>query len=261
MRKLPTLLFAAATAAALPVSATMVAVTVENLASPGGLYFSPVWLGFHDGSYDLFDAGTAASPAVELIAELGDSSMGMADLLAADPSGLNTLVTNPSGPGGVIFSPGSSTTIMLDLDPMDHRYLALGAMLVPSNDTFFGIDDPMSAELFDAAGHLATSSWTFSASMAYDSGTEVNDFTFGAAFVDGNDPLEGFVEGGMVHPQDATTLAGMLGLMTVAGTTISSIEGDILRVSFEVVPEPGMVGPLAGLFLFLPLTLRRRRRR
>ena len=32
-----------------------ITVTVESLVPEGGVYFTPVWLGFHNGSFDLFN--------------------------------------------------------------------------------------------------------------------------------------------------------------------------------------------------------------
>ncbi|MHC4226836.1 MAG: spondin domain-containing protein [Planctomycetota bacterium] len=49
-------------------------VRIENLGPEGGVYFTPVWMGFHDGSFDLFDPGGLASEALERLAEDGDAS-------------------------------------------------------------------------------------------------------------------------------------------------------------------------------------------
>ena len=52
--------------------AVEVQVKVENLSPQGGLYFTPLWVGFHDGSFDVYDRGAAASVGVERFAEDGD---------------------------------------------------------------------------------------------------------------------------------------------------------------------------------------------
>ncbi|VAW48354.1 hypothetical protein MNBD_GAMMA04-105, partial [hydrothermal vent metagenome] len=46
------------------VQALEVKVKVENLSPEGGLYFTPLWVGFHDGLFDLYDRGAAASEGV-----------------------------------------------------------------------------------------------------------------------------------------------------------------------------------------------------
>src|SRR4051812_29603072 len=102
------LLFAATAflAASLAASAVQVQLTIQNLApqNPLGLYFGPVWLGFHDGSFDLYDPGTAATPQIERLAELGDSSLINSWFTSAQPGGFSTVLNNPGGPGPGLFS-------------------------------------------------------------------------------------------------------------------------------------------------------------
>ena len=64
---LPTALFLAAQSQALEVQ-----VKIENLSPEGGLYFTPVWVGFHDGNFDVYDQGSTASEGLERFAEDGD---------------------------------------------------------------------------------------------------------------------------------------------------------------------------------------------
>ena len=37
-----------------------VVVTAENLAPNGGTFQTPVWVGFHDGTFDIYDQGSPA---------------------------------------------------------------------------------------------------------------------------------------------------------------------------------------------------------
>lgn len=53
-------------------SATNVEITFENFSSAGGVWNTPLFLGFHNGSFDTADLMVAASASVELIAEEGD---------------------------------------------------------------------------------------------------------------------------------------------------------------------------------------------
>src|SRR5262245_9425948 len=55
-------------------AAQSVSVTVTNNQPNGGFSFSPTWFAFHDGTFDTFNSGAAASLGVERIAELGDAS-------------------------------------------------------------------------------------------------------------------------------------------------------------------------------------------
>ena len=54
-----------------PTSETTLQITIENLAPEAGTGIAPSWFAFHDGSFDLFNVGETASPALELLAEDG----------------------------------------------------------------------------------------------------------------------------------------------------------------------------------------------
>ena len=47
---------------------SVVTVRIENLSPPNGTFLTPVWFGIHDGSFDLFDVGTAATAGLESLA-------------------------------------------------------------------------------------------------------------------------------------------------------------------------------------------------
>ncbi|NEO34875.1 MAG: hypothetical protein F6J90_00555 [Moorea sp. SIOASIH] len=50
-------------------NAVTLKVTVENLTPENGGVVTPVWFGFHDGSFDSFNIGESASSGIEAIAE------------------------------------------------------------------------------------------------------------------------------------------------------------------------------------------------
>jgi hypothetical protein len=58
---------------------TTIKVTLENIAPEEGLIITPVWIGFHDGSFDFFDLNQSASASLETLAENG-----ITDMLAMD---------------------------------------------------------------------------------------------------------------------------------------------------------------------------------
>ena len=45
--------------------------TIENIAPQQGALVTPVWYGFHDGSFNTFDLGSPASTGIEHVAEDG----------------------------------------------------------------------------------------------------------------------------------------------------------------------------------------------
>lgn len=61
-------LFLVAAPAATPASIT---VTLENLAPANGNFMTPLWVGFHNGLFDLYNQGEAASMGLERLAEDG----------------------------------------------------------------------------------------------------------------------------------------------------------------------------------------------
>ena len=151
--KIRTLSLSAAVFMSVQAHAFEVKVKVENLSPTGGLYFTPVWVGFHDGSFDLFDLDAAASVAVERFAEDGD----FADLISdfASTTGQNAVILNPEGfAGAPIFDPGLASYETFDLDPINNKYFSYGAMILPSNDAFVANDVPTSHQLFNDAGEF-----------------------------------------------------------------------------------------------------------
>ncbi|MBN8247665.1 MAG: spondin domain-containing protein [Verrucomicrobia bacterium] len=81
-------------AATTPALAISVQVTIENLAPANETFLTPVWGGFHDGSFDLYNSGEAASMALERIAEDGNTAPLNAAFLAAMPSGVDGVIAN-----------------------------------------------------------------------------------------------------------------------------------------------------------------------
>ncbi len=144
-----------------PLMAERVAVTVKNLSKHDGLFLTPVWVGFHDGTFDPFNVGSPVmvGGGVERIAEDGDVSrirMGFAGSPAGMAGGVDGVILAPNGfPGAPVFDPGESVIFVIDLDPALHPYFSFMSMLIPSNDGFIGNDDPMGLEFFDANGIFA----------------------------------------------------------------------------------------------------------
>lgn len=260
------LLAASLTAACVSASAFDVQVTIQNRASqsPLGLYFGPVWLGFHSGTFDLYDPGSAASPALERLAELGDSSAINALFTSTQPTGFSTVLNNPGGPGPGLFSPGATNSITLNLNSTTQRYLSFGTMVVPSNDSFFANASPTFAPLFDAMGNfLGNQTWTLSGANVWDAGTEVNTPTNGAAFIFGVDATTGTSEGGVVHLQSLNGLDNDIGLTNGAGLLVGQAltRDPFLQISVTAVPEPSTYGLFGALGILGVVGLRRIRNR
>jgi hypothetical protein len=254
-------LFAAAPVA----TATQVQVSIENLASAGGVALSPFTLIAHNGSFDAFNNGSSAvGTGIEDVAELGAGANLISEGTAAQASAVTaTLIAtmNAFGPG--IFNPGGSGSTVLSLDSAANRYLTYGAMVVPSNDAFLGNDNPTAVELFDVGGTFVASNFTLFGSNIWDAGTEVNQL-FGAAYAVGQNAGDGADENGVVHI-DLTQFNPFLNQDVPPGGIFTDLPAGLTPIasfSFQVVPEPSTITLFGlGLLAMTRITRRGRRRR
>lgn len=175
---------------------TEVTVTIENLAPMNGTYQTPFWVGFHDGTFDTFDSGSAASAAMESLAEDGNTAPLSADFALSGAGSVDgTIGGMPFGPGEII-----SMTFTVDGNSSDGRYFSYASMTVPSNDAFVGNDDPLQHMIFDGDGNFVGADFFITGAMIYDAGTEVNDeIPMNTAFFGQAAPDTGDDEGGVVH--------------------------------------------------------------
>lgn len=160
--------------------------TAENLAPAGGLFQTPLWVGLHDGSFDLGTIGEPASNFVGLeeIAEEGVIGP-LSDSFNSNTNGVDGIVAAPEGfAGAPVFEPGESSSQSLVIDsPSTNRFLSYASMIIPSNDAFVANLDPRAIELFDPRGEfLGPRTIEIFGRNIYDAGTEVNDTDGGAAF-------------------------------------------------------------------------------
>lgn len=241
-------------------SAARISVTVENLTPGGGLYFTPVWVGLHDGSFDTFDVGAPASASLEALAEGGDASGVRADF-AALGSGRDGVILAPAGFGGApVFDPGDLASLVLDVDPHTDRYFSFASMVIPSNDAFFGNADPLAYQVFDMTGAFnGPLEILVLGSQVWDAGTELND-GLGAPF----STLGGMSTDEMAAIGTHPGLGVLLGTATAAGTTIDTLAGDftrsgyqLARITIQQVPEPGLLA-LLGVGLGMMRVVRRK---
>lgn len=182
-----------------------VRVTVRNEAPTFGTFHMPVWLGLHDGTFDLFDDGAPASAGLEDLAEDGDITGIAADFAGATGTSQATEILGTFGPMAGQIAPNEVQSVTMRVDPTapESRYLGWISMVIPSNDAFVGSQNPLGHELFDATGTFVGTSFTVGGNAVRDAGTEVNDeVPANTAFFGQTVADSGTAENGMVgnHP-------------------------------------------------------------
>lgn len=232
----------------------IVTVTVQNLIPANGAAFAPLRVGFNNGSYDAFNIGQVATAPIISVAEGGSGSAWFPAFAAADP-------TATLGTVGGLLTPGAMASMSFIVNPSINPFFTFASMVVPSNDLFIGNDDPMAYRLFDAAGNLAITSITQSATEIWDAGSEVFDPAAAAFVAGGNNDLR--------TPQNSVVafnfaeLAAFNGLTTGAGYVFNSgltAGSEVYRISFAVapIPEPGTWALFAAGLLGMGFVARRR---
>jgi len=236
-----------------------VRVRVENLAPSNGTYLTPMWVGFHDGTFDLYNTGEAASAELERLAEDGNFGP-LSSAFGASGAGGSDGAIAPGGP----FAPGSVAEMTLALDGSDasNRYFSYASMVIPSNDAFIANGNPMAHEIFDAGGNfVGGGAFTIAGSAVLDAGTEVNDeIPMNTAFFGQSSPDTGTDEGGTVGPHPGFMAQGSGGILDdpmFANADFTADGYQVARITITQVPTPGALALLgvAGV------ATRRRRRR
>ncbi len=242
-------------------SAQAVRIEIENLGSSTDFFLTPLWVGLHDGSFDLFSTGSPASAGLKELAETGVpttlqgefAAPGRLQSVAADPAGFGSLPGQPP-----IIDPGNTASTEIAIaNPAAYRYLSFASMVIPSNDAFIGNAEPTAIELFDTAGNFKGDLViNITAADIYDAGTEDNT-GLGAAFVMTGTATDTI--GGTVSP--GPDLSNFVGATTPAGTVLGAAPGStpFARITISVVPEPTSIA-LAGLGVIGLCSSRRRRR-
>lgn len=176
-------------------STETVTVTVTNASATGGNFLTPVFTSLHDGSFDLFNVGAAASIGLERIAEDGAIAPLVAEFgTATNHSG----VTGIAGSGPI--APGQTVIASLAVDnAASQRFFTYASMIIPSNDAFIGNGNPEMFALFTADGrYTGPVEFTVTGARVWDAGTEVNTEE-DAAFLNQTGPNTGETEGGVVQ--------------------------------------------------------------
>jgi MYXO-CTERM domain-containing protein len=233
-----------------------VTVTIESLAPMHGTYHTPFWVGFHDGSFDTFDMGSAASTGLQSLAEDGNAATIMDDFMMSGAGSTQGLIA--SGMGIPPFAPGEVGSMNFTINAANSQYFSFLSMVIPSNDAFVGNDDAMGISLFNGMGEFVGADFFITGAMVWDAGTEVNDeLPENTAFLGQMAPNTGVDENGTVQPHmgylgsagAGGALGNILGSEDFTGADFTLDGYPIARITITQVPAPGalaMLG-LAGI--------------
>ncbi len=249
---------------------TKVKVTVENLAPENGSAITPLWVGFHDGTFDLFNLGEPASPGIESTAEDGITGLGgnfpdltqasidagfdpailpslapfLSDLFSDSSAGMNDgiqdLLFIASSLG---LNPGESVSKTFELnDIASNGFFSYAAMYFASNDAFIANDNPI--PIVDESGNLIETEIIITGDQVWDAGTEVNtedpaDVPFDLAVTG-----QGTPEGGVVMQHPGFLPPGSGGILDnpdFANSDFTQPGYEVARITITEVPEPNEV--------------------
>lgn len=217
---------------------TEIRVSLRNTSDTGGTALTPLFAGFHDNSFDVYDLGGTASAGLEALAEDGNNAVIAEELIAADADAQSVNVAGPRGP--IAARELATATVMVD--GLSNGYLGVASMLLPSNDAFIGTANAL--KLFDADGNfLGAQTVAFNGDSVRDAGTEVNT-ELDAAFINQTGPNTGITENGVitVHPGFNGSLGNpvgegdqiILGGTNAFGEFIDPVAADFTQPGAEV---------------------------
>ena len=178
--KITSLLAATTILAAGAASAATLSVSITNEQPADGVFLTPLATVFHDGTFDLFNAGAPASGVVEGLAEEGAAGPVIAAAEAAGQQGGVVFGTDAFGsaPGQPpLIDPMETATALFNINygATDDLYFSFLSMILPTNDSFIGNDNATAYQIVDS-GVFQGASISVYTNDAWDAGTEANDF-------------------------------------------------------------------------------------
>lgn len=284
--------FAVVLSFALPAKAVQrVRVDITSNAPDGGVALTPVWVGFHDGSFDSYNGGLSSQVGLERLAEDGNTAVISDDFL-----GGYTYIDNSSGPAvsarvlssqagsqrvdGTIASTsgappieaGETTSALFDIDTSGiNRYFSYASMVLPSNDFYLANGNPFAhdlSSLYDGEGSI-----TFNIGLpgtVNDAGTEVESYVTSAAnglfgLAGGQSgPNQGADENGVnanvIGPNPLSALNFVEGTPAAFDFNNAALYSNgIATITITAVPEPSSIAlGILGLTSIGMITRRRR---
>ena len=233
------------------VHALSVQVTIQNLSPAQGIFLTPVWVGFHDGGFDLYDRNVPLNPGfpgMESLVEDGDTGP-LSTRFAGDPSGVvdgTILGLGGSAPGPIDPGETISQTFLLDNTASTSQYFSYASMVIPSNDAFIANGNPLAHQIFDGSGNFLGADFIVSGADILDAGTEENDeLPANTAFLGQANPNTGTDQNGTVQTHPGFLPGGNIltafpnGDFTTPGFQVARIT--VSAPGTDPIPEPSTI--------------------
>ncbi|MEA5532676.1 spondin domain-containing protein [Crocosphaera sp. XPORK-15E] len=244
-------LFAMASAA----SAVTLKVSIENLAPANGTLLTPLWFGFHNGGFDIYDRDVSLNlfPGTESLVEDGNTGPISAQFDLVGAGTVQGTILGTGGPNvGPIDMGEIASSQLLEVDPTlaSSRYFSYASMVIPSNDAFIANGNPLAHRIFDDLGNFIGADFILLGSNILDGGTEVNDeIPANTAFFGQATPNTGVDENGVVTLHGGFIPGGpILSTPRFANADFTAPGYQVARIRVELVqvPEPStIIGLLA----------------
>ncbi len=183
----------------------LVMVTIENVSPEDGVAITPIWVGFHSGSFDSYNGGLLSLEGLERVAEDGNNSLisqqfnnfdaqlggytyidnsGASPQSALVRTGDLSDVNRQDGTlGAAPVLPGESVTEVFELsNDGSNDFFSYASMVLPTNDFFIANGNPVAhdiSELLIDGGEISFFIGTPNGGVN-DAGTESENFRFSA---------------------------------------------------------------------------------
>jgi hypothetical protein len=234
-------------------SAATLKVSIENLAPQNGTLLTPLWVGFHDGGFDIYDRDASLDlfPGTESLVEDGATQQ-ISDRFAAVGAGeVQGTILGAEGANAGPIDIGETATLFFEVDPTlaSSRFFSYATMVIPSNDAFIANGNPTAHPIFDEVGNFIGADFIEFGADVLDGGTEVNDESpVTTAFFGQAAPNTSVDENGVVTTHPGFNSVGSGGILDSAqfanadfkaeGYQVARIRVQLVEDTPQAVPEP-----------------------
>ena len=207
--------------------------SVENLSPANGLYLGPMWAGFHDGTFDLYNTSQMIDNTFAPLVEDANPSQLLTLFMSENDNFKQGVISGLDGTAiPPVIDPGETAFVNIDVDTSSPatRFFSYMAKIAPSNDAFIGNEQPTQYPVFNGSGTFTPVTIMVTGQQVLDAGVEVNDelpqntYFFGQTGAGNGQPQDGFVQ---THP-------GFIGSVANPGVKQILADSRFVNADFKV---------------------------